>query len=496
MRKFYLLVSLIFTGGAVFSQALFNNNGANIYVTNGGFMIVKTNSLLNNSVTGVGQINNQGTIVVEGDITNNASIVGNGDTIKLTGDWVNNNTYTGTNSWVYFDGGPQVQNIMGSAVTPFDNLDLSVGAEKFQKINSITNGLLNLNNSELATDVFDMLVTNPTTTAITWNTGYVSSYDGGELEWITNSTNNYVFPVGSPSYHNGPSIFRPVTITPNTATTDTFGACLVKGDATGDGYNTQSLDKILCEVNPNFYHHLYNGGGAAAADITMFYNPAADGNWTDEAHWMNNEWNYIAPSTAGSALGFSTVTVPGISNFTPSPFALAIKKFPLVAGPDVSIAEGQSITFSPTIGALSGSTIDWTPDTHLSCTACADPVANPNATTRYTITVTDSVGCKLSDSLLVNVVSAGLLIPTAFSPDGNGVNDVFHVLNKNLVKVDFAVFDRWDVKVFETTDWTIGWDGTYKGMKQELGVYVWECSYQLIGETEVKTAKGNVTLLR
>ena len=496
MRKFYPFVICTLLCAPGFAQALFNNKGADIYVTNGGFVIVKTNSLLNDQISGAGQINNQGTIIVEGNITNNANIVGSGDTIKLTGDWVNNNSYAGNNSWVYFNGGPQVQNIAGSAVTTFDNLDLSVGAEKFQSISAITSGLLNLNNSELATDVFDMLVANPSTTAISRGTGYVSSYNGGALQQITNSTGPYIFPVGSPSYHNGPSIYRPIAMAPTTAANDTFGVCLVKGDATNDGYNTHTVDNILCLVNPNFYHRLYNGSGAAAADLTMYFNPSTDGEWTDEAHWMNNEWNYIAPATAGSGLGFSSLTVPGISNFNPNPFALASKKFPVVAGPDVILQEGQSTTFNPTIGAAPGSNIVWSPDFDLTCTACADPTANPNVTTKYTITVTDGAGCKISDSLTVNVTSTGLLIPTGFSPNGDGVNDVFHVLNKNLVKLDLAVFDRWGVKVYETTDWTVGWDGTFKGMKQEIGTYVWECSYQLIGESELKSAKGNVTLLR
>ena len=341
-----------------------------------------------------------------------------------------------------------------------------------------------------------MLVTNTSTSAISWNTGFVSSLDGGELEQITNATTGYTFPVGSPSYHNGPSIFRPITFTPNTAGPDTFGACLVKGDATADGYNTHAVDNLLCLVNPNFYHRLYNGSGAAAADLTMYFNQASDGDWTDEAHWMNNQWNYIANATAGAGLGFSTLTVPGVSNYNPNPFALASKKFPLVAGPDVILQEGQSTTFNPTIGAAAGASIVWSPDLHLTCSTCADPIANPTTTTKYTISVTDGAGCKISDSLTVNVTSTGLLVPTGFSPNGDGENDIFHVLNKNLVKLDLSVFDRWGVKVYQTSDWTVGWDGTYKGMKQELGVYIWECSYQLIGESELKIAKGNVTLLR
>lgn len=497
MRKLYSFLLFVLCCELLRSQTLFYNTGADIYVKDGGFMIVKTNSLQNGNVAGTGSIHNEGTIVVEGSVTNNALIAASNDTIEVAGDWINNSayTYTGNGSWVYLNG-PQAQNIGGSAITTFDNLDLSVGALKRQQINAVTAGLLSLNNAELATDAYQMLVTNPSPAAITRNNGFISSLGVGNVSQITNSTSTYVLPVGSPSYSNGPSIFRPVAFTPVAATADTFGACLVKGDATADGYNTQTVDKILCLVNPNFYHRLYNGTGAAAADLTMYYNTATDGDWTDEGHWKNSEWNYIATGTTASSLGFSTVTVAGVSDYNPNPFALARKKFQLAAGPDVLINEGQSVTFTPTIGAQTGSTIDWTPDLNLSCSACSDPNANPANTTRYTITVTDPGGCKLSDSLLVTVTNPGLLVPTGFSPNGDGENDVFHVLNRNLAKLDLAVFDRWGTKVYETTDWTVGWDGTYKGMKQEIGVYVWECSYQFVGETTTKTAKGNVTLIR
>ena len=497
MRKIYPLVFFIFLFGSLFSQtALFNNNGASIYVKDGGFMIVKTNSLHNNVVAGNGLLDNQGTIVVEGYVKNDATINGNGDTIKVLGDWINDNNYIGNNSWVYLNGNVPVQNITGSAVTTFNNLDISAGPEKFQTINTIVNGLLNLNNSELATDVHQLFIDNVNRAAISWGNGYVSSLGAGRLSRLTNATNTYLFPVGSPSYNNGPSIFRPIEMTPNTTIADTFSACLVKGNATSDGYNVQTVDRILCMVNPNFYHRLYNGSGAAAADLTMYYNTATDGDWTDEAHWKNNQWNYMGTSTAGTGLGFSTVTVPAVSDFTPEPFALATKKFQLLAGPDVHIVEGQSVSFSPTIGAGAGASIEWTPDLYLTCNTCADPVADPPSTTRYTITVTDPAGCKLADSLLVDVTMPALLVPTGFSPNGDGENDVFHVLNKNLAKLDLVVFNRWGEKVFETTDWTVGWDGTYKGMKQEIGVYIWECSYQFLGEKTLKTAKGNVTLIR
>lgn len=500
MRKFVPLSLFIFIGTALFAQNanIVYNRGQNIYVKDGALMVITQNP--NGASTGLqnnaGAINNEGTIVIQGFLTSNAPITGNGDTIEVGGYWTNNNTYTGNNSWVFLNGAAQTQNITGSSVTTFDNLDLSVGPVKRQTINAVTAGVLNLNNSELATDVNQMLVTNIDPAAITWNTGFVSSVGAGNLSRVTGTAAGYVFPVGSPSYVNGPSIFRPVEMTIGLTSSDTFGACLVKGNATGDGYNVDALDKALCLVNPNFYHRLYNGSGAAAADLTMYFNSTTDGDWTDEAHWKNNEWNYIAASAPGNGLGFSTVTVPAVSDYSPNPFALARKKFQLTAGPGADIIQGQSIVFNPVIGAQAGSAIEWTPDMNLSCNNCADPVATPSATTTYTITVTDPGGCKLADSLAVTVSELGLLIPTAFSPNGDGENDVFHVLNKNLAQVDLQVFNRWGEKVYETTDWTVGWDGTYKGMKQEVGVYIWECSYRFTGETTLKTAKGNVTLIR
>ena len=504
MRKLAPLSIFIFICSALFSQqALVYNLGQSIYVKDGAFMIVTqntngpTNGVQNSLGSGSGKIDNQGTIVVQGFLKNDAVINGTGDTIEVGGDWTNDNSYIGNNSWVYLNGNVPVQNINGTAVTTFDNLDLSRGPVKRQSVDAVTAGILQLNNAELATDAYQMLVTNSSPAgAVTWNTGFASSVGAGRLSRVTATPAAYVFPVGSPSYLNGPSIFRPVEMTLVQSNVDTFGACLVKGDATNDGYNIKTVDKTLCLVNPNFYHRLYNGSGAAAADLTMFFNPATDGDWTDEAHWKNNQWNYISAATPSTGLGFSTLTIPSVNDFNPEPFALARKKFQLVAGPDVDLVEYQSTVFAPTIGAQAGSTIEWTPDVNLSCTACPDPTANPTTDTRYTITVTDPGGCKLSDSLLVSVRQLGLLIPTGFSPNGDGENDVFHVLNKNLAQLDLQVFNRWGEKVYETTDWTVGWDGTYHGMKADVGVYVWQCSYRFLGEVGTKTAKGNVTLIR
>jgi len=498
MNKFFAFLILCGAYCSAFSQALVNNNGASIYVMDGASVIVKTNSLHN--LAG-GVLNNQGTITVEGDVTNDATINGNGDTIRVYMDWVNNSSYTGNNSWVDLYG--DNQNIAGTAVTTFNNLNLGGGTviKTQQSVNAITSGLLTLNSAELATGTNQMYVSNTTPNAITWSTGFVSSTGAGMLARATNSTSVYTFPVGSPSQTNGPSIFRPVQITPAAANADEYGAMVVKGDATVSGYDVTSFDDSLCAVNPNFFHQLYRVTGNDPVALTMTFDPATDGNWTDQAEWsapISNLWNYLGPSTAGTALNLSSVTVSGVNNFNPPPFALAKKKFTITSGGPYNITQGQSTPLDPTANTTTPlDSIAWSPASGLSCTNCLTPTASPENTTDYTLLVKDATGCLAIDTILVTVFPGQLLLPTAFSPNGDGENDYFHVLNKNITKVDLQVFNRWGEKVYETEDIDDrGWDGTFKGMKQDMGVFVWQCQYQFTNSSKLLTASGNVTLVR
>ena len=431
MKKIYasLFVSLFVT--SAYTQALFNNNGADIYVKDGGFVIVKTNSLYNNQVGGAGVIDNSGTIVVEGNITNDGAINATGDTIRLTGDWINNNSYTGNNSWVDIYGANQL--ITGSAITTFNNLNLGGGSVvKRQTVYAITTGELKLNDAELATDVNSMTVQNTNTNAITRNTGFVSSIDPGTLERWTSSSAPYLFPVGSPSYNNPPSIFRPVEFSTVLSTAYNLGATVVKGNATTDGYDLNKMDDQLCLVNPHFYHQFHKATNAGAVNVKMFFDPASDGDWTDQAQWGTfGKWYYLGAPTAGSGLGFSTVSVANVTDFAPGQFALARKKFTVDAGADVNLTLGQSATLNPTISAATVSSYAWTPAIDLTCNNCQSPDAAPTVTTQYLITVIDDAGCIVSDSLVIKISNPELLIPTAFSPNGDGVNDAFKALNKN-----------------------------------------------------------------
>lgn len=86
-------------------------------------------------------------------------------------------------------------------------------------------------------------------------------------------------------------------------------------------------------------------------------------------------------------------------------------------------------------------------------------------------------------------------VPNAFSPNGDGINDVIRVEGKGIIELEFRIFNRWGEKVFETNDKSVGWDGYYKGVLQEMEAYTYSVQAKFIDGTS-KSLKGNITLLR
>lgn len=89
-----------------------------------------------------------------------------------------------------------------------------------------------------------------------------------------------------------------------------------------------------------------------------------------------------------------------------------------------------------------------------------------------------------------------LLMPTAFTPNSDGINDVFRVKYAGFIKTfNFTIFNRWGEKVFETTDPVLGWNGKYKSLEQDSGNYTWTITLTN-AQGNAENAKGSVLLLR
>jgi gliding motility-associated-like protein len=116
----------------------------------------------------------------------------------------------------------------------------------------------------------------------------------------------------------------------------------------------------------------------------------------------------------------------------------------------------------------------------------------------YWLQATDENNCAGKDTIMIAAKDClfGLYVPSAFSPNHDGKNDVFKPLLFGYIKqYRFTIYNRWGQIVFTTTDPARGWDGRNGSYEQNNNIFVWVCMYQLEGE-EVKTAKGTVTLVR
>jgi len=110
------------------------------------------------------------------------------------------------------------------------------------------------------------------------------------------------------------------------------------------------------------------------------------------------------------------------------------------------------------------------------------------------LTVTDAYGCQ--DTVAVKL-SLSLLpvLPTGFTPNGDGENDEFIIRGGPFATVDFKIYNSWGQLIFESNDVDKGWDGTYKGEMSPIGVYTWTF---LVGIADGRVIKksGDVTLIR
>jgi gliding motility-associated-like protein len=110
--------------------------------------------------------------------------------------------------------------------------------------------------------------------------------------------------------------------------------------------------------------------------------------------------------------------------------------------------------------------------------------------------VTYNQGCIATATVKVNVSGEPpLYIPNAFSPNGDGTNDVLYAYGEGIKTLKMTVFDRWGEKVFESDDQSAGWDGTFRGVLQSPGVYIYLVDVVYLND-QTRHRQGSVTLIR
>jgi gliding motility-associated-like protein len=133
---------------------------------------------------------------------------------------------------------------------------------------------------------------------------------------------------------------------------------------------------------------------------------------------------------------------------------------------------------------------------------CAEPVATATSSMKYLVTATNNYYCKDTASVLIQTfVKTGIVMPNAFSPNGDGRNDYLYVMGGlDIRKVkNLTVFNRYGQKLFESTnspanDRNYGWDGRVKGKRADFGTYVYSAAVEYL-DGSVQYLKGTIILL-
>lgn len=213
--------------------------------------------------------------------------------------------------------------------------------------------------------------------------------------------------------------------------------------------------------------------------------------------WSNQHTESANYSLPAGEYSVTIVDAQGCSRmhqFTISqPSELTIKVMP----PIDTIAYGNTVQLHteyspPDLFA----TYSWEPPAGLSCTRCAHPMASPDVSTSYQVTIIDEAGCMASAEVLVVVNQEHVYYaPNIFSPNGDGINDVFQIFVKGVREFHLQIHDRWGQRVFHTDHPYAAWNGTFNGKELPNGVYVYE-AHVIYYDGTVYKKKGSVTLVR
>lgn len=165
------------------------------------------------------------------------------------------------------------------------------------------------------------------------------------------------------------------------------------------------------------------------------------------------------------------------------------------AGPDKFVSVGASVTLEASIGNPGNYDFMWSPAAYLSDPTVLNPTATPgNDPITFIITATDKISfCSASDAAIITPVSK-LFIPTGFTPNNDGKNDVWAIPGLALYPdAVVAVYSRWGEKIFESKGSGIPvWDGKYKGVVLPVGIYVYQVTLNDAGK---QILKGTVAII-
>ncbi len=225
--------------------------------------------------------------------------------------------------------------------------------------------------------------------------------------------------------------------------------------------------------------------------------------WINSTNGLNN--TQISNPVANPAVD-AVYTVVGSDAYNcfkdTATINVAVRPLPTVtAEPDFQMLAAETHQLKST---ASSDVVDWlwSPADYLNCSNCPSPIAQPRRPIDYVVTVRNQYGCKASDTVSIRLECAEnfVFIPTSFTPNNDGKNDVFYIMGKGIgIIKSLIIYNRWGEMVFEKRNFAIddrsnGWNGKNKGILVPNGAYVYFAEMQCDSGAPI-IRKGTVTVV-
>jgi gliding motility-associated-like protein len=289
----------------------------------------------------------------------------------------------------------------------------------------------------------------------------------------------------TPAYNISDSFTAEPLVAPDVTTVYTVSVTNSNGCVSTDSVTVMITDTVIAStINDTLI--------CEGESLNLFVDNAVYYQWTPDTYLSNSAISnpvstpdesitYFVKSYIGSCLDEDTITIT------------VLEKPNVNAGEDVTINQGESVQ----LNATGEGNFIWLPGDFLSNAFISNPVANPLNTINYVLELTGSNGCSASDSVTVNVTHIHqIIVPNAFTPNGDGLNDDFLFFTKGIKKiVSVQIFNRWGQQVYELNGSEEGWNGLSDGVPCEIGTYIYKI-YGISYDEGIISEKGSITLLR
>ena len=212
---------------------------------------------------------------------------------------------------------------------------------------------------------------------------------------------------------------------------------------------------------------------------------------------MGKDFSYVFPNTGtytvklslySGGIEYAKDTVLHISSVSGIRFIKAAQQA-------VFACSGTAVQLT----ASGGATYRWDPCTNLSDCHIAAPFVTGTSDMEYVVTAKDANKCVDTAHISLKIIANNnaVYVPNAFTPNGDGNNDIWGVNSINpLTAFNLRIYNRWGINVFTSNNQSLKWDGTIKNQKAPPGVYVWMLSYKNGAGCAAKNNKGTVLLIQ